>query len=103
MLTNSIGSEPGFYAAKAFDLVAPAIDTARKALGEAPARNTDWDRYTGVYDNIRGQVAIVPWQDGLAMLELGSRDPANDMVRLEHVGEHTFRRAAVQAARHLDG
>jgi CubicO group peptidase (beta-lactamase class C family) len=92
VLTNTIGSEPGFYAAKAFDLIAPAIDAARKAPDEAPARNTDWDRYTGVYDSIWGQVAIVPWQDGLALLELESRNPAEDMMRLQHVGEHTFRR-----------
>ncbi|NGX15813.1 serine hydrolase domain-containing protein [Wenzhouxiangella sp. XN24] len=92
VLTNTIGSEPGFYAAKAFDLIAPAIESALDAPDEAPARNAEWLRYTGVYDNIWGQVAIVPWQDGLALLYLGSRDPAKDMVRLRHVGEHTFRR-----------
>ncbi len=92
VLTNTIGSAPGFYAAKAFDLIAPAIEEALDAPDEAPARNPDWERYTGVYDNIWGQVAIVPWEDGLAMLELESRDPAKSMMRLQHVGEHTFRR-----------
>ena len=92
VLTNTIGSAPRFYAAKAFDLIAPAIEAARKAPDEAPARNAEWARYTGVYDSIWGQVAIVPWEDGLALLELQSRDPAQDLVRLQHVGEHTFRR-----------
>lgn len=92
MLTNAIGSEVGFYAAKAFDLIAPAIDAALDAPDEAPAQDAAWERYTGVYDSIWGQVAIVPWEDGLAMLELESRDPAKDMLRLQHVGEHTFRR-----------
>jgi len=92
VLTNAIGAEPGFYAAKAFDLIAAAIDAVRDAPDEAPAQNAAWDRYTGVYDSIWGQVAIVQWEDGLAMLELESRDPARDMMRLQHAGEHTFRR-----------
>jgi CubicO group peptidase (beta-lactamase class C family) len=92
VLTNAIGANVGFYAARAFDLIAPAIEAARKAPDKAPARDGDRDRYTGVYESIWGQVAVVPWEDGLAMLGLASRDPAQSMVRLQPAGEHTFRR-----------
>ena len=92
VLTNAIGADVGLYAARAFDLIAPAIEAARKAPDKAPARDGDRDRYTGVYDSIWGQVAVVQWDDGLAMLELESRDPAKSMARLQPTGEHTFRR-----------
>lgn len=92
VLTNAIGADVGLYAARAFDLIAPAIEAARKAPEKAPARDGERDRYTGVYDSIWGQVAVVQWDDGLAMLELESRDPAQSMVRLQPAGEHTFRR-----------
>lgn len=92
VLTNAIGAEVGFYAAKAFDLVAPPIEAARKAPDKAPARTAELRRYAGIYDSIWGQVAVVPWEDGLALLDLASRDPAKSMTRLQAVGEHTFRR-----------
>jgi hypothetical protein len=57
-----------------------------------PPRDPVLERYTGVYANIWGQDAVVRWGDGLAILDLRSRDPKNDMELLRHTGEHTFRR-----------
>jgi CubicO group peptidase (beta-lactamase class C family) len=92
VLTNSIGSEVGSYTAAAFDLVAPAIEKALKEPDAAPKRDPGLDRYTGVYDSIWGQVAVVRWDEGLALLWLRTREPAEALTRLKKTGEHTFRR-----------
>jgi CubicO group peptidase (beta-lactamase class C family) len=91
VLTNSIGSEVGFYTLKAFDLIAPAVEEALDEEGEVPERDPSLDRYTGVYESIWGQSAIVRWEDGLAYLGLGSRDPANALFKLKKTDDHTFR------------
>jgi CubicO group peptidase (beta-lactamase class C family) len=92
VLTNAIGSETGFYAAQAFELIGPAVPAdGNKPIDDAE-RDPALDRYCGIYDTVWGQTAIVRWGEGLAALELASRDPKGDMVKLKHVGEHTFRR-----------
>lgn len=92
VLTNSIGSEVGFYTEKAFDLIGPAIEKAIEDPDGAPKRDRDLDRYVGIYDSVWGQNAIIRWEDGLADLWLASRDPKEALTRLKRTGDHTFRR-----------
>ncbi len=93
VLANAVGAEVSLYARRAVQLLGPAVAAARDPAKPAPQRDPDLDRYTGVYDDfVWGQEAIVRWQDGLAALWLASRDPAEDLVQLRKVGEHTFRR-----------
>ena len=92
VLTNANGAEVRFYASKAFELVGPAIAAAREEAAPAPERDPDLDRYTGNYGSIWYETAVSRWEDGLALLQLDSRDPAGELVRLRQVGEHTFRR-----------
>lgn len=92
VLTNTIGSSPGQYAAKAFDLIQPALQSALDSPDDAPVRDGSLARYAGVYGSIWGQTVVVPWKDGLAMLYLNSSSPADDMARLQHVEGHTFKR-----------
>lgn len=92
VLTSAIGSEPGLYAGQAFEMIGPAIEKALGESSEPPERNAAFARYAGVYDSIWGQAAVVQWDDGLAMLELGSRSPAQSMQRLTHVEGHIFQR-----------
>jgi len=91
VLTSTIGSDPGLYAATAFDLVAPAVAEALAAPGDTPEREFDPEPYAGVYGSIWGQTAVVPWQNGMAVLGLGTSDPAGSMERFEHIEKHTFR------------
>ncbi len=91
VLTNSIGSEVGFYTLKAFDLIGPAVEEALDEAGELASRDPSLDRYTGVYESIWGQAAIVRWKEGLGFLWLSSRDPGEDLFELKETGEHTFR------------
>jgi hypothetical protein len=92
VLTNAIGSSPGHYAAKAFDLIQPALQSALDSPDDAPVRDGSLARYASVYGSIWGQTVVVPWKDGLAMLNLASSNPADDMERLKHVEDHTFQR-----------
>jgi CubicO group peptidase (beta-lactamase class C family) len=92
VLTNTIGSEVGFYTAKGFDLIAPVVEKALEDPDGVPVREPGLDRYTGVYDTIWGQSAVVRWEDGLAVLDLGTRDPGEDLVKLKKTREHVFRR-----------
>jgi CubicO group peptidase (beta-lactamase class C family) len=92
VLTNAIGAEAELYAAKAFDLIGPAIEKALEHPDDVPKRDPTLDRYTGVYDSIWGQSAIVRWEDGLAAVDLDEREPKEALVRLKKTGEHVFRR-----------
>ena len=92
VLTNSIGSEVGFYTAKGFELVAPAVKAAKDNPEDVPERDPDLDRYVGIYESIWGQSAIIRWENSLAALWLKTRDPKEALEKLEKTGEHTFRR-----------
>lgn len=91
VLTSTIGSTPGAYAAQAFAVIAPVIEEALDA--EAPFERDDaFAAYAGVYESIWGQTLIVTWEDGLAALELETSTPAESMEVLRHVSGNTFRR-----------
>ncbi|AKS41192.1 serine hydrolase [Wenzhouxiangella marina] len=92
VLTNTIGSTPGAYAGAAFPLIGPAIASALASPEEAPERDGDLARYAGLYGTIWGRDAVVPWEDGLAILDLASSAPAQGMERLKHIEGHVFRR-----------
>lgn len=92
VLTNAIGSSPGHYAAQAFELIQPALQRALDAPGDAPVRDGSLERYVGVYSSIWGQTAVVPWNEGLALLDLASSTPAKNLERFQHVEGDTFRR-----------
>lgn len=91
VLSNAIGAEVGLYSTKAFDLIGPAIAAAKEKTAPA-TRDPVLDQYVGVYESIWDQHAIVRWDDGLAQLNLASRDPKQHLVKLKHAGGHTFRR-----------
>jgi CubicO group peptidase (beta-lactamase class C family) len=92
VLTNAIGSETKLYTGKAFDLIGPAIKKALDKADSIPKRDVSLDRYVGIYDSIWRQMAVVRWEECLAMLDLSTRDPKKDLVKLKKSGKHTFRR-----------
>ncbi|MBY6204561.1 serine hydrolase [Halomonas denitrificans] len=92
VLTNTIGSDPGGLAAQAFELVGPAIQKAIDAPDEAPERDGSLERFAGIYGTIWGRTAVVPWDDGLAVLGLAGSNPAEGMARLKHVEGTTYAR-----------
>jgi CubicO group peptidase (beta-lactamase class C family) len=91
VLTNAIGSTPGDYAAQAFEVIGPAIEEAL-ASDEVEAADDSFDAYTGVYASIWGETLVVPWKGSLAMVPLGTSNPAQAIEPLRHVEGHEFRR-----------
>lgn len=107
-MTNASGAGAGQFAQRMYDIMAPAIaaasrDSARVATtaaassppGATASPDSDLLRYAGSYSLAPwgGEVAVLPWEDGLALVTLPGMNPVTAMVRLQQVdGEHTFRR-----------
>jgi CubicO group peptidase (beta-lactamase class C family) len=93
-LSNAQGVDSPEWAMRLYDIVAPAVAAAVKDPGGTKAPDPALSRYAGVYDAQpwAGEVVILPWEDGLAMLELPTMRPVKDLERLRKTGEDRFRR-----------
>lgn len=92
-MTNASGVPARRWTQNLYAIVAPAIRDAKKSPGKGKPPDPSLRRYAGTYDEQpwNGEVAVIPWEDGLAMLSLPSTDPMEDLERLKKVGEHRFR------------
>jgi CubicO group peptidase (beta-lactamase class C family) len=93
VLADAIGADVGLYARKAVAVLAPAVKAS--ACPEKPLpRDPDLERFVGVYDTVWGRDAIVRWGEGLAAVDLSSRelDPDDWIHPLKHIEGTTFRR-----------
>lgn len=93
VMTNAIDADSRAFTQTAYTIVAPAITEAREAPGKAKTMDPSFRMYTGTYENgWGGEVVVLPWRDSLAMVYLPTEDPMEGLMKLKHVGEHTFRR-----------
>ncbi|HYK42824.1 MAG TPA: serine hydrolase, partial [Thermoanaerobaculia bacterium] len=92
-MTNAQGVPASRWTKKILDIVTPALSEARKNPGKGKSPDPSLRRYTGTYDSQPwdGETAIVPWEEGLAMLSLPTSDPMEDLEKLKPAGEHRFR------------
>lgn len=91
--TNTNGVDSRHYAQTAYGVVAAAVKAAVDSPGGGKAHDPALARYLGRYDNwLAGESHVLLWDDGLALLELPTDDPAGDVVKLKPAGEHRFRR-----------
>jgi CubicO group peptidase (beta-lactamase class C family) len=94
-MANAQGVNTQLWAYRMYEIVAPAIRAAKKEPDKAKALDRDLDRYLGSYEGapfFSGEVAVVRWDDGLALLSLPTLDPIKNLTKLKKVGEHRFRR-----------
>jgi len=93
-MANANGVDSGKWAQRLYDIVGPAIRAAIKEPGKGKATDAELRKYAGTYSQAPwgGEVAVLPWEDGLAMLELPTMEPVKELVKLKKTGEHTFRR-----------
>ena len=108
VMANGQGIDTRRFAARTYDIVSAAIKTAAKAQASkldsakadaAPDKpgtqipDASLERYTGTYaTGFAGEVAFVPWEDGLASIGLPSIDPMAALTKWKKAGEHTFQR-----------
>jgi hypothetical protein len=93
-MANASGVDAENWAQRLYDVVAPAIRTAIKEPGKGKGPDPELRRYAGTYGEAPwgGEVAVLPWEDGLAMIGLPTKQPVKELVKLKKVSEHTFRR-----------
>jgi CubicO group peptidase (beta-lactamase class C family) len=93
-MANAQGVNASRYAQRMYEIMAPALkaaakDSARTAKQPDPALR----KYAGAYESgFAGEIGVVAWEDGLAMLGLPTLEPMRELIKLKKVGEHTFRR-----------
>ena len=93
-LSNAQGLDSQDWAQKLYDIVAPAVAAASKEPGKGKTPDPSLRAYAGTYDAQpwAGEVVVLPWEDGIALLELPTMTPMKDLERFKKTGEHRFRR-----------
>lgn len=86
-MANAGGIASEAFAQRMYEIVAPAIRSAVAGKDIAPAPDTSLSRYQGAYDYAPwgGEIIVLPWEDGLAMLELPNTQPMAELIRLRAV------------------
>jgi CubicO group peptidase (beta-lactamase class C family) len=108
VMANAQGVDTRLLAQRAYEVVGPVLKTAAKAdatalesakKGVAPeksgsqAQDPSLDAYSGTYaTGFAGEIAFVPWEDGLASIGLPTDDPMAGLTKWKKAGPHTFRR-----------
>ena len=93
-LSNAQNLDSRDWAKDLYDIVAPAVAAAVKEPGKGKTPDVSLRAYAGTYDAQpwAGEVVVLPWEDGIAMLELPTMTPVKDLERFRKTGEHRFRR-----------
>jgi len=91
VMTNADDGNPDSYRDRAFALVAPAVQKARKTKKSRPASDPRWNAYVGKYRNVWGDCQVLILNGRLCLIEPTSEDPATSLCRLKPEGEHVFR------------
>ena len=90
-MTNGHEVSPGAYTQEIFDIVQPAIAQALASPGEAIEPDAELQKYVGRYERpLAGESYVLIVDGKLAVVSLPTSNPS--LTKLEHVGEHTFRR-----------
>lgn len=93
-MANAQNVEAEGWAKKIYDLVAPAIQSASKEQGKGKAPAAELRRYAGTYSDQPwgGEVAVVPYEEGVILLGLPTMEPAKELMKFKLTGPDTFRR-----------
>ncbi len=93
-LANAQSLDSQDWAQKLYDIVAPAVAAAVKEPGKGKTPDASLRAYAGTYDAQpwAGEVVVLPWEEGIALLELPTMTPMKDLERFKKTGENRFRR-----------
>ncbi len=94
VLTNASGVDAEGWAGLVREIVAPALKAAAKEAGKGKTPAPEMRKFAGTYSGAPwgGETFVLPWEDGLAMLSLPSKNPMKDLIKMKKTGENTFRR-----------
>jgi hypothetical protein len=97
-MINANGTNPGQLAHRAYEIVSPALKTAKKGTDQGADQGAvfspELEKYIGAYNEFPwgGESAVFPWEDGLAVLSLPTDDPLKAIAKLKQVDGNRFRR-----------
>jgi CubicO group peptidase (beta-lactamase class C family) len=95
-MANTNGVNQQQLAQRIYEIAAPAIRAAVADTSHAIKQDTSLLRYQGFYDMTpwAGEALVLAWEDGLAMIELPSRNPLAEISKLRRDGDkpNAFRR-----------
>jgi len=91
-LSNAHEAASEAFAQCLYDIVAPAIKDAVKNPAAAKKPDPKLNKYLGAYSAWNGEMVVILWGNGLAVMDLPTMSPVKSMIKLKKTGEHTFRR-----------
>ena len=91
-MANASGIPVGSYIHGLFKLVTPVISQISDSPGKGKTLEPELLQYTGSYSFYPwgGEVAVVPWKGGLALVDLPSDDPPLEPTQLKHIKDNHF-------------
>ena len=94
VMANANGVNVCRIAAQAFEILSPALKKAKADSSASSEPLGEIDRFTGTYSLSPwgGEVEVLRWEDGLAMVALPTDNPVEALSRLKHIEGATFRR-----------
>jgi len=92
VLVNAMGVNTEEVATQLLKVAAAALGEAASAPSGAGDPQPDLERFAGLYRSVWGELAVVPWQGGLAALDVPTTDILGELVRLRRVEGGVFRR-----------
>ena len=92
-MANASGVNPGQFTERAYEILAPAIEDARKNPGKGKQTPEALMKYVGAYDDFpwSGETHVIPWKGSLAMVSFPTDDPVEAVSELKHVEGDVFR------------
>jgi len=92
-MANALGVSPQPFTMRMYEVIAPAVSEVKKAPGAGKQPDPTFAKYYGSYEqSFGGESAVIPWDDGLAIVGFPSDDPLQSLAKLKHVSGDTFRR-----------
>jgi hypothetical protein len=92
-MANALGVNSSLYTNRAHEIVGPALKKAQDSEREPKKAPAFLGKYMGSYEqSFGGEVAVLVWEGGLAMVSLPTENPMAGLTRLKHMEGDTFRR-----------
>lgn len=92
-MANALGVSPQPFTMRMYEIVSPAVAEAKKAPGGGQQPDPAFAKYCGAYEqSFGGESAVIPWEDGLAIVGFPTDDPLQSLAKLKHISGDTFRR-----------
>ena len=93
-MANANGLNAGSYTSNIYKIISPAVEAALDSNSSDTILDSKFEKYIGSYLSLPwwGEIAIFPWEGGLAAIYLPTEKPTDDIIRLKHIKENTFKR-----------